>query len=61
MNDADRYIWAISNLNSLVQEAKLWSPGKSADPRKFLQRFIDQELSKTSPEWLVKQREALSE
>lgn len=61
MNDADRYIWAISNLSLLVQEAKLWSPGKSSDPRKFLQRFIDSELSKTSPEWLAKQREALND
>ena len=61
MKDADRYIWLIANMSLVEYEAKRWRPAKDKPLLRHLQDFVDQELTKTTSDFIARQRAMLND
>ena len=61
MKDADRYIWLIANMSLVEDEAKRWRPAKDKPLLRHLQDFVDQELTKTTSDFIARQRAMLND
>lgn len=59
MNDADRYVWLLSNMGLVNDEATRWDPKRDKPLLLHLQDFIDKQAADEKPEWFEKQRTTL--
>ena len=61
MRDEDRYIWLLSHMGLVEEEAKRWNPETDRPLLIHLATFVDREMQKSGSEFIKQQRKLLRE